>query len=85
MTSLEAAHESWLTRVTVLEPPEPLPPASSDDDPQAASVPTMPSPTARTLTFLVMLTEFLLGDQEKTRPRPEPPTRVPGRAQQLEW
>ncbi len=45
----------------------------------------MPSPTARTLTFLVMLTEFLLGDQEKTRPRPEPLARGPGRAQQLEW
>ncbi|GGL70997.1 hypothetical protein GCM10010095_64610 [Streptomyces anthocyanicus] len=35
--------------------------------------------------LLVMLTEFLLGDQEKTRPRPEPLARVPGRAQQLEW
>ncbi|GHB00351.1 hypothetical protein GCM10010330_63040 [Streptomyces tendae] len=66
-----------------MEPPEPLP--SSDEDPQAASVPTMPSPTARTLTFLVMLTEFLLGDQEKTRPRPGPLERIPGRAQQLEW
>ncbi|BDD75117.1 hypothetical protein GCM10010310_52700 [Streptomyces violaceolatus] len=63
-------------------------------------MPTMPSPTARTPAFvvmpflvvpllvmplLVMLTEFLLGDQEKTRPRPEPLARVPGRAQQLEW
>ncbi|GAA5212592.1 hypothetical protein GCM10023323_49300 [Streptomyces thinghirensis] len=67
-----------------MESPEPwLPP--SDDDPQAARPPTMPSPTARTVAFLVMLTEFLLGDQEKTRPRPEPLARVPGRAQQLEW
>src|SRR5690606_16390363 len=71
ITSLDAAHELWLTRVTVFDPPDPdAPPSPPPSDEQADSV-TSPSPTARTVarcvTFLVMLTEFLLEATRKRR------------------
>src|SRR5689334_18159364 len=76
MTLFETAHESWLTRVTVLESlPPPLP---EPDDPHADSV-TMPSPTTTAANCLpVMLNWIPPGVTRKRRGPARDLSAVPG-------